>query len=84
MIHIAIGNEEPYALILVGHCYLRKSCNIAMDLMLKKSKIIEMHFPVGEEEWPSCGEKYEDCWSSLFQYRLACWPDCTHKTWIKT
>lgn len=43
-----------------------------------------MHFSVGEEEWPSCGEKHEDCWSSLFQYRLACWPGCAHKTWVKT
>lgn len=49
-----------------------------MDSMLEKSKIIMMPFSVGEEEWPSCGEKYEDYWSSLLQYRLACWPDCTH------
>jgi len=40
--------------------------------------MIVMHFSLGKEEWSSCGEKHEDCRSSLFQYRLACWPDCTH------
>lgn len=33
---------------------------------------------VGEEEWARGGEKHEDYWSSLFKYRLACWPDRPH------
>lgn len=69
-----------------GFCYDQKNQEfVASHLMLEKSKIIIilMHFSVGEEEWSSCGEKHEDCWSSLFQHRLACRTDCTHKTWIK-
>lgn len=80
MIHTTICTEELYALMLADYCYPRKSCNISMDLMLKKSKVVitVMHFSVGKEEWSSRGEKHEDYRSSLFQYRLACWPDCTH------
>lgn len=73
-----------------GFCYGQNNDQknqefVTSHLMLEKSKIIIilMHLSVGEEEWSGCGEKHEDCWSSLFQHRLACRTDCTHKTRIK-